>query len=223
MLAWMMWGRPWLLVAACAAVSTGCSSPAECDRSINKTFEDAVARGIETVPPWKRPGATKMISAMKDVMVKSCRNDRWSQDVIRCLAKIKDESSLSSCAAKLSSEQERSLREAAAAAWSATLPKEVTMGTAGGDPFDEAEIELHDSIRVLVADGMRSHPMTTEIEERLVAAREQAMLAETIRPEWIGALRRGNELSLWNRIVAVVPTLGLTPAPMQRSPPLQTP
>jgi hypothetical protein len=72
-----------------------------------------------------------MMQKMKDVGLQHCRDDKWSDDVVKCMVEAKAETDAQACYGKLSAEQQDKMNKAAMA-----LMKPAG-GAGGGGPSGE--------------------------------------------------------------------------------------
>jgi hypothetical protein len=117
-----------VFVAGLALAAVGCKKKGgggDCATAISHSMELAKADMAKT------PGMDdKMLEKMKDIGLQHCRDDKWSDDVTKCMVDAKTEADSQACYGKLSQDQQEKMNKAA---MEAAQPAENTggMGSAG--------------------------------------------------------------------------------------------
>lgn len=107
------------LLAAILLAITGCKKgggDASCD-AVGARFHaiaDADLAADKGVDARERAAVRGLIGPMRDALVKSCRDNKWSADARACMATAADDAAFRACEVKLSGEQRALLEQAAA-------------------------------------------------------------------------------------------------------------
>ncbi|HEV7554149.1 MAG TPA: hypothetical protein VGO00_01775 [Kofleriaceae bacterium] len=96
-----------MFVAALALAAGGCSKKGGADCS------KAIANGMEVGKATLPTSDEKMMTKLREVGVKRCHEDKWSDDVIKCMIDAKTEAEGQSCYGKLTPEQQSKMNNAA--------------------------------------------------------------------------------------------------------------
>jgi hypothetical protein len=96
-----------VLVAALSLAAFGCKKKGgDCTAAIANSMEVAKSSmaGVDKA----------MLAKMHDLAVKSCQDDKWSDEVIRCMTDAKSETAAQACYGKLTTDQQAKMNKAAA-------------------------------------------------------------------------------------------------------------
>lgn len=132
-----------LLFVVLAAVGCKKAAPPSCDQ-IAKGLDAVVQNQLKSSPMAASDHVKGIVLSsgerMKAVMATRCAQDKWSGEMIKCVAAATDNQSMSACKAKLSADQVQKLDEArkemarAAALSREDLPLAPVSGAAGTPP-----------------------------------------------------------------------------------------
>ena len=126
-----------VFVCALAFAAFGCKKKAarggDCAAAINKSMELAKA------DMQKMPGMTDaLLQKMRDVSVKRCKDDKWSDDAIKCMTDAATEADSQKCYAKLTPDQQKAMNQAAMDAMMAASGN--SAGSGGGAMAGSADM-----------------------------------------------------------------------------------
>jgi|SRR5580704_531159 hypothetical protein len=95
-------------VAALSLAAVGCNKKgADCGNAITNSME------ISKANMQKMPGVDdKMMAKMKDIGLQHCKDDKWSDDALKCMSDAKTEADAQSCYGKLSHDQQEKMNHA---------------------------------------------------------------------------------------------------------------
>lgn len=114
-----------VFVAALSLAAFGCKKKGgDCASAINHSME------LSKADMSKMPGMDdKMLGKLKDLGVQHCKDDKWSDDAIKCMNDAKAEADAKACYSKLSNDQQEKMNKAMMDAMTASAPPAPT-GTA---------------------------------------------------------------------------------------------
>jgi hypothetical protein len=117
-----------VLVSALALAAFGCKKKGgDCAGAIDHSMEMSKAQMS------KMPGMDdKMMGKLKDLAVQHCQEDKWSDEVTKCMSDAKAEADSQGCFSKLTKEQQEKMNKAM---------MEVVMKSAGGGHMGGAGAE----------------------------------------------------------------------------------
>jgi hypothetical protein len=96
-----------VFVAALALSAGGCKKKApDCAAAMNHSMDlakDGSMKGAAADP--------KMKQAFIDMGVKHCKDDKWSDDAVRCMMDAKSETDAKACYGKLSADQQKKMND----------------------------------------------------------------------------------------------------------------
>jgi hypothetical protein len=118
-----------ILVGVLAVAGAGCKKKAgggaDCDTAINHSMEmskaDMAKMGVDDA----------MMGKMKDLGIKHCKDDKWSDDAVKCMVDAKTMSDSQACYGKLTQDQRDKMNKAAMELAPAPTPTE---GAGSGAP-----------------------------------------------------------------------------------------
>jgi hypothetical protein len=95
-----------VFVAALAVAAVGCKKKgADCDKAISNSL--AVSKA-------SMPGVDDaMLAKMKDLGVQHCKEDKWSDDVVKCMIDAKSQADAQACYGKMPADQRDKMNKAA--------------------------------------------------------------------------------------------------------------
>jgi hypothetical protein len=100
-----------VFAAGLALAAFGCKKSGgggDCGKAIDHSME------LSEAQMKKMPGIDdKVIQKMKDLGLKRCQEDKWSDEVTKCMADAKSEADSQECYKKLSPEQQQKMNKAA--------------------------------------------------------------------------------------------------------------
>lgn len=97
-----------VLVMAVSLAAFGCKQKGgDCAAAIDHSMELAKADMA------KMPGADKMMGKMHDLGLQHCKDDKWSDEAIKCMVDAKAEADAQTCYGKLTPEQREKMNKAA--------------------------------------------------------------------------------------------------------------
>ncbi|HET9620541.1 MAG TPA: hypothetical protein VFP84_04170, partial [Kofleriaceae bacterium] len=98
--------RTWIgFVAALSLAIVGCKKPGgDCTQAIAHSMELAKA---------SMPSDDKLVGKLRDLGVQHCKDDKWSDDAIKCMTEAKAESDAQACYGKLTADQQSKMNKAA--------------------------------------------------------------------------------------------------------------
>lgn len=94
------------IVLVLSLAAFGCKKGgADCDKAITHSMELSKAdmAGVDD----------KMMGKMKDLALQHCRDDKWSDEVVKCMAEAKTGTDSKSCYGKLTADQSQKMNKAA--------------------------------------------------------------------------------------------------------------
>ena len=118
-----------ILVGVLAVAGAGCKKKAgggaDCDQAINHSMDmskaDMAKMGVDD----------KMMGKMKDLGIQHCKDDKWSDEAVKCMVDAKNMSESQACYGKLTQEQRDKMNKAAMELAPAPTPTE---GAGSGAP-----------------------------------------------------------------------------------------
>ena len=118
-----------MFVVALSLAAFGCKKKgADCDKAISHSME------LSKANMSKMPGMDdKMLAKLKDVATTRCKEDKWSDDVLKCMSDAKTEPDAQACYGKMPKDQQDKMNKAMMDTMMAAMPKQPDMGSAGGD------------------------------------------------------------------------------------------
>jgi len=112
-----------MVVAALSLAAGGCSKKGGADCS------KAIANGMEVGKATLPTSDEKMMTKLREVGVKRCQEDKWSDEVLKCMIDAKTEAEGQSCYGKLTPDQQSKMNTAAMEGMS---PQNAGSGNAAG-------------------------------------------------------------------------------------------
>ncbi len=96
-----------VFVAALSVAAFGCKKKgADCAKAINNSME------LSKADMSKMPGMDdKMMEKMKDLGMQHCKDDKWSDDVLKCMSDAKTETDAQACYGKLPHDQQEKMNQ----------------------------------------------------------------------------------------------------------------
>jgi hypothetical protein len=117
-----------VFVAAVACAAVGCKkADYDCAKAIDKSMEVSKA-DLEQMPGMD----AKTMGKMKEMGLQHCKDDKWSEDVLKCMAEAKTEADAQACYGKLSPAQQEKMNKAAMEMAKPSGPGAGEAGSAGG-------------------------------------------------------------------------------------------
>jgi hypothetical protein len=115
------------IVFVLSIAAFGCKKGgADCDKAIAHSME------LSKADMAKMPGVDdKMLQKMKDLGLDHCKADKWSEEVLKCMADAKTETDSQACYGKLTPEQSQKMNKAA---MELMTPPAAPAGSAAADP-----------------------------------------------------------------------------------------
>jgi hypothetical protein len=117
------------------AAGGGTGGAGDCAAAINKSMDLAKA------DMQKMPGMNdSLLQKMRDVSVKHCKDDKWSNEAIKCMTDAATEADSQACYGKLTPDQQKAMNQAAMDAMMAASGggSGATMGSGGGADMGSA-------------------------------------------------------------------------------------
>jgi hypothetical protein len=101
-----------VFIAALSFAAFGCKKGggggSDCDKAINNSME------LSKADMAKMPGMDdKMMQKMKDIGIQHCKDDKWPEEVTKCMADAKAMADAQGCYSKLTKEQREAMNKAA--------------------------------------------------------------------------------------------------------------
>jgi hypothetical protein len=98
-----------VFVAVLSLAAFGCKkNGADCSKAITNSME------LSKADLAKMPGANeKMMAKLTDLGMQHCKDDKWSEDVVKCMSDAKTETEAQSCYGKMTPEQSAKMNKAA--------------------------------------------------------------------------------------------------------------
>jgi hypothetical protein len=190
-----------VIVVACVA----CKGKPDCGRTIGDAFDRVEAMELKEIIEGQRTRLVEHSRSLRRTITERCRSDAWSAETIECFGSSKSEADVRACGSTLSATQASSLRREVAAAG---MPSVTGLIAQQKRPLleilGEAQSELREATRQLLAAGLPSDGRSSETDEELTHARETVMAEKGIP---IKELQAGLDLALQYRIEVIIPAL----------------
>ena len=95
-------------VIALSLAAFGCKKKgADCTAAINHSMD------LSKADMEKMPGGEQMMGKMRDLGVQHCKDDKWSDEAVKCMIAAKDMTEAQACYGKLTKEQQETMNNAA--------------------------------------------------------------------------------------------------------------
>ena len=116
-----------VFVAALAFAAFGCKKKGgDCETAINHSME------LSKADMAKMPGMDdKLIAKMKGIGVERCKEDKWPEDVVKCMTDAKAETDAQACYGKLPHDQQEKMNKAMMEEMMKLAPKPPAADTTG--------------------------------------------------------------------------------------------
>jgi hypothetical protein len=127
-----------VFVMALSLAAFGCKKKgADCAAAIDHSMD------LSKADMEKMPGGKDMMAKMRDLGVQHCKEDKWSDEAVKCMNDAKAETDAQACYGKLTADQRDKMNKAAMAAMQPTTPPPPAatgsdMGTSGTAPTGSA-------------------------------------------------------------------------------------
>ena len=117
--------KTFVLAAALSLTAFGCKKKggADCDSAVSNAIDRSMAEEMKAggdMPPEMKKQAEEMMKAVvpkiKSAMIKSCKDDKWSDEVLKCMNDAKTKADFDGCENKLTPQQKSNAEKAAAEA-----------------------------------------------------------------------------------------------------------
>jgi len=106
-----------VFVMAMSLAAFGCKKKgADCAAAIDHSMD------LSKADMEKMPGGKEMMGKMRDIGVQHCKDDKWSDDAVKCMTDAKAEADAQACYGKLTADQRDKMTKAAMAAMQAAAP-----------------------------------------------------------------------------------------------------
>jgi hypothetical protein len=131
-----------ILAAALSVAAVGCKKKtgADCGKAITNSM------AVSKADLSKMPGVDdKMMAKMTEIGMQRCKEDKWADDVVRCMSDAKTQIDAQACYAKMTTEQRDKMNKAAmeiatpAGAGSADMGSAATGSDSGSAAAGSAE------------------------------------------------------------------------------------
>ncbi|HET9989875.1 MAG TPA: hypothetical protein VFQ65_15190 [Kofleriaceae bacterium] len=114
-----------MFAMALSLAAFGCKKGGDCAAAIDHSMD------LSKADMAKMPGADKMMGKMRDLGVQHCKDDKWSDEAVKCMNDAKTQADAQACYGKLSAEQREKMNKAAMEMMSPPAP--TTGGAMGSD------------------------------------------------------------------------------------------
>jgi hypothetical protein len=97
-----------VFVVALSLAASGCKKKggADCDKAIANSME------LSKADMAKMPGIDdKMMAKLKDLGVQHCKNDKWSDETVKCMSGAKTQAEAQGCYGKMTPEQQQKMNK----------------------------------------------------------------------------------------------------------------
>jgi hypothetical protein len=123
-----------VFVTAALFAASGCKKKgADCDAAINHGME--LSKGTMS----KMGADDKALAKLKDIGIHRCKEDKWSDEALKCMTEAKTEGEGQACYSKLSPEQQDKMNKAAADEMKAPAGDGSAAGSAGSAATGSAD------------------------------------------------------------------------------------
>jgi len=113
-------------VMALSLAAFGCKKKgADCTAAINHSMD------LSKADMEKMPGGEQMMGKMRDLGVQHCKDDKWSDDAVKCMNDAKSEADAQACYGKLTADQRDKMNKAAMALMTPANPTPAGSDMAG--------------------------------------------------------------------------------------------
>ena len=117
-----------VFVMAMSLAAFGCKKKgADCAAAIDHSMD------LSKADMEKMPGGKEMMGKMRDIGVQHCKDDKWSDDAVKCMTDAKAEADAQACYGKLTADQRDKMTKAAMAAMQAAAPTPPPPAATGSD------------------------------------------------------------------------------------------
>lgn len=117
-----------VFVIAMSLGAFGCKKKgADCAAAIDHSMD------LSKADMEKMPGGKEMMGKMRDLGVQHCKDDKWSDEAVKCMNDAKAETDAQACYGKLTADQRDKMTKAAMAAMQAAAPTPPPPAAAGSD------------------------------------------------------------------------------------------
>jgi hypothetical protein len=127
-----------VFVMAMSLAAFGCKKKgADCAAAIDHSMD------LSKADMEKMPGGKEMMGKMRDIGVQHCKEDKWSDEAVKCMNDAKAEADAQTCYGKLTADQRDKMNKAAMAAMQPATPPPPPatgsdMGSSGTAPTGSA-------------------------------------------------------------------------------------
>jgi hypothetical protein len=117
-----------VFVMAMSLAAFGCKKKGgDCAAAIDHSMD------LSKADMEKMPGGKDMMAKMHDIGVQHCKDDKWSDDAVKCMNDAKAEADAQTCYGKLTADQRDKMNKAAMAAMQAAAPTPPPPAATGSD------------------------------------------------------------------------------------------